>query len=98
MSDSPYCGLWHCSILLPLHVVVHAASYFTVRRKGACHMCTAAACTHNLELEEGGEGVTDSRGVSIARPVVRHVVNRHSNISQQQFWTVDSVLRKNERR
>lgn len=69
-----------------------------MRRKGACHTCTAAACTHNLELEEGGEGVTDSQGVSIARPVVRHVVDRHSNISQQQFWTVDSVLRKNERR
>ena len=74
--------------------MVHAASYFTVRRKGARHMRSVAACTHNLELEEGGEGVTDSRGVSIARPVVRHVVNCHSNISQQQFWTVDSVLRK----
>ena len=55
-------------------------------------------CTHDLELEEGGESVTDAHSVSIARPVVRHVVNCHGNVSKQEFRAVDSVLRKKPRR
>ena len=44
------------------------------------------------------EGITDDCSVSVSCPLVRHVVDRHGHIAQQQLRAVNCMLRNTFRK